>query len=174
MPTCAVCGIRDPYRQNYSNIPLDSLQILKYTEVEKLVRKHEENIHVYIPVSEIDWKYVQPCLLRSCYKSLDGAYYHLHPEFVNDREQATVCNDCLASLKKNEIPKLSIANGIDFGDYNRIGLTKPNTFKLSIIGIVTAYFKIIKLTSISILKIHRLMWKLAPGSLLGGKAPLSS
>ena len=29
----------------------------------------------------------------------------------------------------------------------RIGLTKPNTFELSIIGIVTAYFKIIKLTS---------------------------
>ena len=77
-------------------------------------------------------------------------------------------------IKKNEIPALSIANGIDFGDYNRIGLTKPNTFELSIIGIVTAYFKIIKLTSISILKIHRLMWKLAPGSLLGGKAPLSS
>ena len=24
MPTCAVCGIRDPYRWNYSNIPLDS------------------------------------------------------------------------------------------------------------------------------------------------------
>ena len=78
---------------------------------------------------------------------MDRAYYHLHPEFVNDREQATVCNDCLASLKKNEIPKLSIANGIDFGDYNRIGLTKPNTFELSIIGIVTAYFNIIKLTS---------------------------
>ena len=38
MPTCAVCGIRDPYRQNYSIIPLDRLQILKYTDIETLVK----------------------------------------------------------------------------------------------------------------------------------------
>ena len=48
--------------------PLDLLQILKYSEIETLVCKNEENIHVYIPVSETDWKYVQPCQLRSCYK----------------------------------------------------------------------------------------------------------
>ena len=42
---------------------------------------------------------------------------------------------------------MSIANGVDFGNYNRINLSKPNVFEKTILSKVRLYYKIIKIQS---------------------------
>ena len=77
--------------------------------------------------------------------------YYLHPGFVdinNDGdEETTLCNPCFNNIEKKLIPSLSIANGVDFGNYNIINLTKPNVFEKTILSKVRLYYKIIKIQS---------------------------
>lgn len=58
-------------------------------------------------------------------------YFHLHPEFVDEKEvcgepnkiyTAMICSHCERDMKDNKYPQRSIAAGVDFGDANRIGL----------------------------------------------------
>ena len=98
---------------------------------------------------EIDfWK------VKSVYISTTNdkqTFYHLHPEFVNINndgvEETTLCNPCFKNINKKGIPPLSIANGVAFGSYNRINLTKPNVFEKTILSKVRLYYKIIKIQS---------------------------
>jgi len=92
--------------------------------------------------------------------------FHLHPEFVekytNDNGKfgfkAKMCSDCYRSVTNKDketgkpkpmIPELSIANGIDFGDYNRVGLTPLTPRERHIISKVRHCINIIKIEGIS-------------------------
>ena len=82
--TCACCGIRDPYDLKYYECGLDSLEKLKYSEYETDLQKRDEELVVTIPVSESESKIIRPIDVKSVYKSTNGDYYHLHPEFSAD------------------------------------------------------------------------------------------
>jgi len=80
-------------------------------------------------------------------------YFHLHPEFVetytkNNKKisiKAMICNECRESIGNKLIPGLSIASGVDLGDYRRVGLT-PLTFReRHIISKVRHYINVIKI-----------------------------
>ena len=66
---------------------------------------------------------------------INQLYYHLHREFVTSKSTkknasitATLCSYCFDSVVKREsIPKYSIAGGVDFGNPDRLGLP-PLTF----------------------------------------------
>ena len=79
------------------------------------------------------------------------SFYHLHPEFVdinNDGvEKTTLCDPSFKNIKEKVVSPLSIANGIDFGNYNKINFTKSNVFEKTILSKVRLYYKIIKIQS---------------------------
>jgi hypothetical protein len=58
--------------------------------------------------------------------------YHLHAELIHrsrrGEEMTFICSHCHTCMTKKEpkIPHLSIAGGVDFGWYQRLGLEKPN------------------------------------------------
>ena len=82
-------------------------------------------------------------------------YYHLHPEFVDKYTKdsgkvgfkAKICGVCSESIRARKIPERSIANGIDFGDYRRIGLEPLTLRERHIISKVRHYLNIIKIES---------------------------
>jgi len=83
-------------------------------------------------------------------------YYHLHPEFVDEYTKdsgkvgfkAKICGHCSESIDaRNKIPERSVANGIDFGDYRRIGLESLTLRERLIISKVRHYLNIIKIES---------------------------
>ena len=79
--------------------------------------------------------------------------YHLHPEFVEEYKmdngkygiRAKICRTCHDSIKDGKIPELSLANGVDFGDYRRIGLTPLTLRERHIISKVRHFINIIKI-----------------------------
>ena len=92
-------------------------------------------------------------------------YFHLHPEFVEEYKEddgkigfkVMLCGDCHRSVtKKNEktgdpepeIPGLSIASGVDFGDLRRVGLTPLTLRERNIISKVRHYINIIKIEAV--------------------------
>ena len=114
---------------------------------------------VEVPIDE-EWnsKTVQLWKLRSCYEGIHASeagipeYWHLHPELVDNTSDPTcetvlICPSCLASLKKNSIPKNSIASGIDFGYYKRLGLSYPSLMEQVIISRLRLFFGTFKVSS---------------------------
>ena len=58
-----------------------------------------------------------------------------------------LCHQCYQSIVTNQkIPELSIAAGVDFGFYKRLGLTFPNSFERTILSTVRLYHKIMKVS----------------------------
>ena len=80
---------------------------------------------------------------------VEPALYHLHPEFIDSEpgtdETAFFCSKCHGHLLNHVIPPHSLANGLDLGDCERIGLKKPNAFELSLLARVRHYHSIVKI-----------------------------
>jgi len=82
-------------------------------------------------------------------------YYHLHPEFVDEEINKdskksytfTICLECKKSIDAGEVPRNSLAAGIDFGDANRIGLEPLTDRERQIISKVRHYLLVIKIES---------------------------
>ena len=91
----------------------------------------EERSPLTIVIDEDDTiKDVNLSKLQSAYMRDDGTILNLHPEFVHKDEGRNeftfLCQHCKTSAVDGEtIPSRSIASGVDFGDYHRIGLTPP-------------------------------------------------
>jgi len=81
--------------------------------------------------------------------------YHLHPEFVDEYKKdngkvgfkAKICSGCSTSISSDTIPTRSIASGVDFGDYQRIGLEPLTLRERHIISKVRHYLNVIKIES---------------------------
>jgi len=81
--------------------------------------------------------------------------YHLHPEFVEKYNKdngkvgfrAKLCSGCSTSTMLNTIPTRSIASGVDFGDYQRIGLEPLTLRERHIISKVRHCLNVIKIES---------------------------
>lgn len=93
-------------------------------------------------------------------ESGDPVYYHLHPEFVREERvrggenkySAMMCSECCKVIFSKEdgtlqYPRRSIAAGVDFGDYSRIGLEPLTDRERQIISKVRHYLLIIKIES---------------------------
>jgi len=113
--------------------------VLAFTDYQELMHKmvaEDESHNLVVPV-DADWntKVVRTWELASQHEETDEegncCHWHLHPEFV-DRDAETgkwstmLCPNCDNSVKAKKIPSLSIAGGIDFGYYKRLGLEEPN------------------------------------------------
>ena len=67
----------------------------------------------------------------------------------NNKFYINLCSNCTESIKnKNKIPELYIANGVDFGDYTRIGLTKLSVIENCLISRLRLYIQVIKIESV--------------------------
>ena len=103
-------------------------------------------------INNNQWREVHVSACRSIYESamLDSTFF-LHPELVHtdeDGNEATfVCQECSKAIKKSCLPRLSIANGIDFGNNERLGLVELNVVEQTIIAMVRLYRKILKITT---------------------------
>ena len=145
--SCASCGVRQfqlglESAKNYQKIPIDRLVKLQLSH-----QQLETLLAIPLPYRRV----------VSYFQSSNGLYYHLHPEFVtattNDNtklvsEIATVCEKCHAVLVKptSQVPKWSIAAGIDFGNPGRIGLPPLRLAEEYVIARVRLYVSIVKLT----------------------------
>ena len=166
--SCGACGIREFERPagpklEYKTMMLDatnpSAAIFQYTDEEKIHFQSEmANSSVVIPIDEIDnqWcqKTVEVWKAKSVFvkEETDGStsLWHLHPELVEPCGSfycTKLCPHCADQANKNKRPKLSIAAGVDFGYYKRLGLTLPNLHEQLIIARTRLYFATIKVCS---------------------------
>ena len=91
---------------------------------------------VDIPInSNWEMKTVQTWKARSFYikpeADGDDSFWHVHPELVDVDPETSVsstmlCPHCVAALEGPKLPEYSIANGVDFGFYARLGLAYSN------------------------------------------------
>ena len=56
-----------------------------------------------------------------------------------------LCRRCSDSVDKGDIPKYSIENGVDFGNYKRLGLIEPNVQEKAIISKFRKYIAVVKI-----------------------------
>ena len=77
---------------------------------------------------------------------MDDKFYHLHPELL-ENNMATLCETCYYQIRRStpEVPKLSIAAGIDFGNPERLGLTSLTVVEELLIAQSRLYVSIVKL-----------------------------
>jgi AAA domain len=78
-------------------------------------------------------------------------HFHVHQELVKFNNHGVpkvyICPSCLTSLKAEKKPPLSIAAGVDFGFFERLGLTKPDFQEQMIIARSRLYMAKVKFTS---------------------------
>jgi hypothetical protein len=165
--SCTACGIRhiertkDPYI-SYIDVPLTEPNIiegLQYSPQQALDLTRQRDAPESIVTIPFDANWNQRTInLTSAIpffeSSHDGApvFWHLHPELVGsmpDGERcATLCPICHESVMRNKtIPRLSIAAGVDFGYFQRLGLVYPNLHEQMILSRTRLYFTVIKVSS---------------------------
>ena len=128
---CGACGIRE-FESNsscsklqYHNIFLDTLPAIFEYSIEQIEHLEEMIERGSTTLFDNDGSVfeIQPWRVISYYVNRNSdPTYHLHPELVNtdDEGQAYTpfCPECHKCLKKDEASKLSIAKGLDFGNYH--------------------------------------------------------
>jgi len=163
--SCGACGIRllermgtIPIRYKQLLLQDEDAQVLAYTteETNDFDRmKADPACTVTIPIDD-DWntRTVEIWKAKSVYcweGSGSYSYWHLHPELVGRDDQGRpctmVCPICQDKLARKERPKLSIANGIDFGFYRRLQLTLPNLHEQLILDRSRLFFATMKVSS---------------------------
>ncbi len=173
--SCGCCGWREHESSSTKyvryRLTRDSpLYLVSFSdEEEQELKKQMENPlnKVTIPMDSEwkRWSTVNTWEARSYFEQVlsDGTkrYWHLHRELVerNDGDDddddseggdglsVMVCRRCAESLKKNNIPKYSIKNGIDFGWFMRLGLTMPNLTEQLILARNRLYYTAVKISS---------------------------
>ena len=163
---CACCGVREfqpvaglSEKKRFKTVKLcdldaDQQEPLRYTKdenkaFEKLVRAGEVRV---LNEEEDDFVSIQPWKVISQHKK-GRVRFHLHPELVdfdeNNEEVIRMCPTCFNCVVDKCIrPKLSIANGVDFGWVSRIPeITLPNLHEQILLAQVRLFQTIIKVRS---------------------------
>jgi hypothetical protein len=172
--SCGACGYRirerliDKRPVTYVRYRLgsDELLPLRYNEEQTGVMKNLQEYYKTKPVMVPHWdeknkvaelREIEPWRVMSMYESRKHGFYHLHPELVDvdnaGTESVLLCPYCSDSVKNvnadplKRIPRYSIASGVDFGYYKRVGLTEPNLHEEIILGRVRAVIASYKIKS---------------------------
>ena len=153
--TCGSCGVKEVERgrTQFFEISLDLLDVLTLSELQlQKLDDLRELPHLKIAVDDIGTtKDVDLSKLPSVYIREDGCtILNLHPEFVHkddgQNECTFLCLQCKTSAVDGEkIPSRSIASGVDFGDYHRIGLTTPNAYEVAMLARIRHYHNVVKI-----------------------------
>ena len=179
---CGACGRKDAQRNgiDYKKYELSKLDAFILTDEDFL----EYLIHYDSPPLMLSLDGTSSLQAVHTYKarsiwfeggvlSDESVCYNLHPELVDydskhGKYYTYFCKTCGNTWEDHQtFNDLSIAAGIDFGDYQRLGLTKPNAFERAIISKIRHYYHIIKIQSNNIktdysrnaLKGHSIMFK---------------
>jgi hypothetical protein len=139
---CSACGYRVREQQTdpellYKCVDLDSdfMSVLLFTQEQECVfrteRISQELSPLFVPVDDgFNTGPIFPWRAKSVFEASDARLYHLHPELVDEHEDGKsfvrLCPFCYESLEKNKVPRLSLASGVDFGNYKRVGLEQPS------------------------------------------------
>ena len=144
---CASCGRRKMYTQ-FDDLPLEAnlseLAVLRMPA--ETVAKYEE-----VPDDlKAGW---------SVYTARDGTLYHLHAELVSQCDDAMaatgaepscfLCSDCACAVDVRQ-PRpgpRSLAAGVDFGNYERLGLKAPSTLEWYLMSNVRSTGSIVKMVT---------------------------
>ena len=166
---CGSCGIKSVHGKQGRNctvVPLDELPSVMCLSEEQAQEhlKLEAKGPILLPVDEEgNVCAFHPWKLKSIYKSSTlNKMFHLHPEFVHvstnpstglSQELTVFCCSCSEWFSKHKKspaltpPKNSIASGIDFGDYTRLGLSQPSLVEMIVISRVRHFHNIVKITN---------------------------
>jgi len=129
-----------------------------HSDEDLVVVKQAMNNQVEIPIND-DWEtqMVDTWRVGSVFEHKNqesgSTFWHLHPELVDNDEETgncttMLCHNCTTAVKKNKIPDLSIACGLDFGYHRWIkGLVEPNLQEQLILAKTRMYFAVMKATS---------------------------
>ena len=134
---CGACGVRAFQFDdgNYNYFDLDKLGVLKYSEQQK------QNL---LGIEENARKIVS-------FYVYEDEMYHIHPEFVEmstDEDRCPtvrICPECTLAIRRKNIPKFSIASGVDFGHPARIGLVEPTIAEQYSLALACPYVTVFKL-----------------------------
>ncbi|KAL3931624.1 MAG: hypothetical protein SGBAC_011222 [Bacillariaceae sp.] len=153
MYSCGTCGIRQFESVNesatieYHKVVLESLpDVYKYSEEAdaKLFDLIHRRLH------EQETSPLKPWKMISYYTSEKlECTFHLHPELVekdgNGKEFTLVCPRCWKAINNGTAYKLSVAMGVDFGNWQRVsGLEEPNLHEQLILSTNRLYSATIK------------------------------
>ncbi len=157
--SCGACGIRQYERTeapvvHYEEYFLDdNSSPLRYTQ-EEVQRLHEFKLTrgntITIPIDgDGNTKTIEVWKALSVHHDSNNTPWHLHPELVTidaatGKHSTLLCPICYESIRKEERPRLSIANGVDFGFYQRLGLTLPNLHEQLMLSRARLFFAAIK------------------------------
>ena len=152
LPTCGACGCREYERGTctFRKRPVPELTTLQLSGDELTSYLEIKLQHpIELPTSDDESGYFDVWRLYSRFHDEDtNDVYYLHPEMVHEENgifYTQLCNRCDRSIKKNEIPTNSIADGKDFGCYRRIGLTPLNVTERAMLARVRLFNVVIKL-----------------------------
>ena len=164
---CSACGFRR-FEENFEEVDLldPRVEKFKYDLVERLQFESKYNdpkSRVVIYTDENNSKEVNAWDVISIYRHSDGSYYHLHPELVSTKSDGTqtvmLCQDCLpdkytattnsdGTVNEGRAvrPSLSIAAGVDFGYFRRLGLAPLNFHEKTILSLNRLFVAVLKVT----------------------------
>lgn len=169
--SCGCCGIRlleqdklkdqaQAVQVQYQKMKLTELSVLKYEEMDEyLLQKNKQHPPIVVPANASgDQMVLHKEDFYSRYRSPLHGNYHLHPELVQQDDNGCefvyvcpTCHSCLTGKKKKKpnpkIPPLSIAAGIDFGNYMRANLEPPNLHETVILSLNRLIFATVKISS---------------------------
>jgi hypothetical protein len=147
---CAACGHRvREQRTNpeviyrYVEVGSDFMSPLQYTKEQEYSfrtdRIEQELSPPLVPINaDFELGPLFPWKAKSVFELSGGKLFHLHPELVDRLDGGgsfvRLCPYCYESLEKRQIPKLSVAGGIEFGNYARVGLEPPSLHEELIIA----------------------------------------
>jgi hypothetical protein len=111
--TCASCGERS-FHSFYKEVSVeDDLALLKLNNSQI---EDYENLNEYKKIASVS--------------IIQSILYYIHPECITHEKniyKTHLCGCCYSDIRKNIIPKFSIANGHDYGDFRRIKNLQPLT-----------------------------------------------
>lgn len=155
LTACGACGVREMERNGitYTEVEIESIgKFIKLSASEITeYRKLQTFPPLFLPINnKNDCTWFYPYKLISVYEStITQELYHLHQELIhfneNNNESTFLCPQCTKEIEKKQIPKLSLANGIDFGYYKRLPLTQPNLLEMYAIARLRLYHSIVKI-----------------------------
>ena len=150
--SCSACGIRC-YDEKYTQWLLSSStgDKFKYATPDKELFRNKlqdaEEVEIYVSATET--KRVNPWKAKSFYISQSQEYYHFHPELISldndNNEIITLCGDC--NRERDSLPPNSIAAGVDFGSFHRLGLVPLNLQEETVLSFVRLFITIFKISS---------------------------
>lgn len=138
---CGACGVRPYSQNNYSTFRLDDPLLLPLQLKNKDVSKHN-SLGEFKSVCSV-FEHPKDTKLR----------FYIHPELVKSSSTSDIfslklCSSCVNSLRKNKIPKLSIADGYDYGRVERLPEMQSLTLvEKHLIALIRLYITEVKLVA---------------------------